>query len=81
MRATFVGGPRHGQSEEMKATPDRIWVESSDGSKFLYSIKSEDQEAVGEQPLATTHVWYAEANIDDSEFYRIRETIPIQDID
>jgi hypothetical protein len=81
MRATFLGGPRHGQTVDMDPAPNRLWVDNPDGSKFLYSVKSEDLEAVGTRPLKTRHTWYAKANIEDEEFYELRDSIPQPDID
>lgn len=75
MRATFLGGPRHGNTLDVESTPDRIWVDNEDGTKFLYAIKSEDLEGVGALPLRTHHVWYAEANIDDQKFYALQRSV------
>lgn len=70
MRATFVGGPRHGTHEEMENPPERLMANNPDGTTLVYNKRSEQAEGVGNFPMRTFQVWYAPLNMSAEEFHK-----------
>jgi hypothetical protein len=78
MLVVFIGGPKHGQQQQLHHPSRRIWVEDKNGAQFLDELRNEFACGVGNRPMKPYEAWYAPVGMSDEEMYRLEEALEIE---